>query len=192
MQMVTAAVKLKDTCSLEEKLWPTRQCIRKQRHYFAHKGPSSQSYGFSSNHIHTWELDHKEGWAPKNWCFQTVVQEKTLKNPLDSKEITPVNPKGNQLWIFFGRTDAEAETQYFGHVMQRAESLEKTLRLGKIEGRKRRWWQRMRWLDGTTNSMDMDLGGLRELVMDRGLACCSSWGCKELDTTERLNWTELL
>ena len=86
-----------------------RQRIKKQRHYFANKGPPSKSYGFSSSQVWMWELDHKESWAPKNWCFCTVVLEKTLKNPLDFKEIQPVNPKGNQSWIFIGRTDAEAE-----------------------------------------------------------------------------------
>ena len=83
--------------------------IKKQRHYFADKGPYSQSYGFSSSHVWMWELDHKEGWAPKNWCFWTVVLEKRLESPLDCKEIKPVHPKGNQSWIFTGRTDAEAE-----------------------------------------------------------------------------------
>jgi len=87
---------------------PTR-CIKKQRHHFADKGLSSQSYGFSSIQVHMWEVDHKKGWAPKNWCFWTVVLEKTLESPLYCKEIKPVNPKGNQSWIFIGRTDAEAE-----------------------------------------------------------------------------------
>ena len=87
-----------------------KQHIKKQRHHFANKGPSSQSYGFSSSHVCIWELDYKESWAPKNWCFWTVVLEKTLESPLDSKEIKPVHPKGNQSWIFIGRTDAEAET----------------------------------------------------------------------------------
>ena len=87
-----------------------RQHIKKQRHYFADKGPSSQSYGFSSSHIWMWELDYKESWVLKNWCFWTVVLEKTLESPLNSKEIQPVHPKGNQSWIFIGRTDAEAET----------------------------------------------------------------------------------
>ena len=82
--------------------------IKKQRHYFDNKGPSSQSYGFSSTHVWMWELDRKESWAPKNWCFWTVVLEKTLENPLDLKEIKPINSKGNQSWIFIGRTDAEA------------------------------------------------------------------------------------
>ena len=109
LQMVTTAMKLKDACSLEEKLWQNRQHIKRQRHYFASKGPSSQIYGFSSSHVCMWELDHKENWAPQNWCFWTVVLEKTLKSPLDSKEIQPVHPKGNQSWIFTGRTDAKAE-----------------------------------------------------------------------------------
>ena len=86
-----------------------RYHIKKQRHYFANKGPSSQGYGFSSSYVWMWELDHKEGWVPKNWCFQTVVLEKTLESPLDCKEIQPVNPKGSQSWIFTGRTDAKAE-----------------------------------------------------------------------------------
>ena len=86
----------------------SRQHIKKHAHHFADKGPSSQNYGFSSSPVWTWELDHKEGWAPKNWCFQTVVLEKTLESPLDTKEIKPVNPKGNQPWILIGRTDAEA------------------------------------------------------------------------------------
>ena len=87
-----------------------RQHIEKQRHYFSNKGPSSQSYGFSSSNVWMWELDHKEMWATKNWCFWTVVLEKTRESPLDCREIQPVNPKGNQSGIFIGRTDAEAET----------------------------------------------------------------------------------
>ena len=141
-----------------------RQHIEKQRHHFANKGPSSQSYGFSSSHVWRWELDHKEGWVPKNWCFWTMVLEKTLESSLDCMEIKPVNPKGNQPWIFIGRTDAEAPV--FGHLMWRANSLEKTLMLGKIEGQ-RRGQQRMRWLDTIINSMDMNLNKLPETVGDR-------------------------
>ena len=109
LQMVTVTMKLKDTCSLEDKLYQSRQHIKKQRHHFAVKGPSSQSYVFSSSHVWMWELDHKEGWVPKNWCLQIVVLEKTPESPLGCKKIKPVNPKGNQPWIFTGRTDAEAE-----------------------------------------------------------------------------------
>ena len=109
LQMVTAAMKLKDVCSLEEKSWQTRQHIKKPRHHFAAKGPFSQSYGFFSSHVWMWELDYKESWAPKHWCFWTVVLEKTLESPLDWKEINPVHLKGNQPWIFIRRTDAKTE-----------------------------------------------------------------------------------
>ena len=119
---------------------------------------------FPSSHVWMWELDHKEGWAPKNWCLWTVVWRRLLKSPLDCKEIKPVNPKGNQSWVFIGRTD----TQYFGHPMHRADLLEKTLMLGKIEGRRRRGWQRMRWLDGITDSTYASLSKLQKMVKYRG------------------------
>ena len=110
---MTVALKLKDTFFLKEKRWELRQRIKKQWHHFANKGPYNQSYHFSSSYVRMWKLDHKEGWAPKNWCFWTVVLEKTLESSLDSKEIKPVNPKGNQPWIFIARSDAEAETPVF-------------------------------------------------------------------------------
>ena len=107
---VAAAMKLKDACSLKKSYDQLRQHIKKQRHYFANKDPSSQSYGFSSSHVWVWEWDHKGGGVLKNWCFWILVLEKTLGSPLDYKEIQPVHPKGNQSWIFIGRTDAEAKT----------------------------------------------------------------------------------
>ena len=107
--MVTAAMKLQDACSLEEKPQQTWQSIKNQTHRFADKGLFSQSYSFSSGHVWLWELDHKEGWVLKKWYFWIMVLEKTLESPLDCKEIKPVNPKGNQPWMFIGRTDAEAE-----------------------------------------------------------------------------------
>ena len=157
LQMVTAAMKLKDACSLGKSFDKPRHHIKKQRRYFVSKGLSSQSYGFSSSHVWMWELDYKERWAQKSWCFWTVVLEKTLESPLDCNEIQPVHPKGDQSSVFIGRTDAEAENPILGHLMWRADSFEKTLMLGGIVGRRRRGRPRMRWTDGITDSMDMSL-----------------------------------
>ena len=120
--------------------------MKKQRHHFANKRLSSQSYGFSSSHVQIWELNHKEYWAPKNWCFWIMVLEKTLESPLDCKEIRPVNPEGNNSKYSLERLMLKLKLQYFGHLMRQANSLEKTLMLGKTEGKRRRGWQRMRWL----------------------------------------------
>ena len=140
-----------------------------------------------------WALDYKESWAPKNWCFWTVVLEKTLKSPVDCQEIQPVHPKGDQSWIFIRRTGAEAKTPIPGHLMQRTDSLEKTLMLGKIEGRRRRGWQRMRWLDCITDSMDKSLGGLRELWGAGRPGVLQPMGSQIVghDWATELNWAEL-
>ena len=170
-----------------------RQHIEKQRYYFANKGPSSQGYGFSSSHVWMWDSDYKESWAPENWCFWTVVFEKTLESSLDCKEIQPVHPKGDWSWLFIEGLMLKLKLQYFGHLMQTADAFIKTLMLGKIEGRRRRGRQSMRWLHGITDSMDMSLEWSPGVGDGHGdLVCCSSWGRKESDTTERLNWTELI
>ena len=134
-----------------------RKHIKKQRHYFANKGLSSQGYGFSSSHVWMWELDYKESWEPKIWCFWTMVLEKTLESPWTARRsnrsiLKKIRPECSWEGLML-----KLKLQYFGHLMRRTDSLEKTLMLGKIEGGKRRGWQRMRWLDGITNSMDMSL-----------------------------------
>ena len=166
-----------------------RQHIKKQRQHFAERGSYSQSCGFSTSHVWMWELDHKESWVPKNWCFQTEVLEKTLESPLNCKEIQPVNSEGDQPWDFFGRNDAKAETPVLWPPHADLTHW-KRLTLGGIGGRRRRGRQRMRWLDGMNDSMDVNLSELRELVMDREAWRAGIHGVSK-SWTQLSDWTEL-
>ena len=163
-----------------------RQCIKKQRQHFAYKGPYSQTYGFSSSHVWLWELDHKEGWALKNWCFQTVVLRRLLQVPWTARRskqliLKEINPE-----YLLARLMLRLELQYFGLLMQRTDSLEEILILAKTEGKRSRGQQSMRWLDSINDSRDMNLSGRQwhpTLVLlpgkshgQRSLVGCSPWG----------------
>ena len=191
LQMVTAAMKLKTLTPWKESYDQPRQQIIKQRLYFVNKGPSSQGHGFSSSHVWMWELDCEESWAPKNWCFWTVVLEKTLESPLDCKEIQPVHPKGDQSWVFIGRADVEAETPMLWPPDVKNWLIWKDPNAGKDWRREEKgitedemvgWHHR---LNGHEFGWTLGVGDGHG-----GLACCGSWGHKESDTTEQLNWTE--
>ena len=170
-----------------------RQHIKKQRHHFANKVPSGQSYGFSSSHVWMWELDYKESWTPENWYFWTVVLEKTLESPLDCKEIQPVNPKGNQPWIIIGKTDAEAETPIHWSPAVKNCLIWKDPDAGRDWGQEEKGatedemagWHH--WLDGRESEWTPGVGDGQG-----GLACCDSWGHRVgHDWATELNWTEL-
>ena len=168
-----------------------RQHIKKQRHYFANKCPSSQTYGFSSSHIWMWVLDYSESWALTNWCFWTVVLEKTLESLLDCKEIKPVSPKWNQFEYSLEGLMLKLKFQYFGHLMLRIDSLEKTLMLVKIEGKRR--GHDKGWNGWVVSPTHWTWFGQASGVGDGqgSLACWSPWGGKESDIPERMNLTDV-
>ena len=169
-----------------------RQDIKKQRHYFANKGLSSQGYGFSGGHVWMWELDCEESWAPKNWCFWTVVLEKTLESPLDCKEIQPVHSKGGQPWDFFGGNDTEAETLILWPPHAKSWLIGKDADAGKGWGQEEKGTTedemagRHHWLDGYESEWTPGVGDGQG-----GLACCGSWGRRvRHDWATELNWRQ--
>ena len=179
LQMVTAAMKLEMLSPWKDNYNKPGHCVKEQRHHFAKKGLYSQSYGLSSSHVWMWELDQKEGWSLKNQLFRILRLEKTLESLLDCKEVKRVNPKGNQPWIFTGRTDTKADVPILWPRDAKSQLIGKTLMLGKTEGRRRRGWQRMKYLDGIIDTMYMSLSKLRDSEEHENLACRSSSGCKE-------------
>ena len=192
LQMVIAAMKLKDTTHWKESYDQPRQFIKKQRHYFANKDLSSQGYGFSSTHGWMWELDYKESWAPQNWCFWTMVLENTLESFLDCKEIQPVHPKGDQSWVFIGRTDVEAETPILWPPDAESWLIWNDPDAGKHRGQKEKGTAEDEMV-GWHHQLNGHGFGWTPGVGDGqgGLEYCGSWGHKESDMTERLNWTEV-
>ena len=166
LQMVTAAMKLKDPSSLEVKLWPTQTAYYKAETLLCQQGSISQSYDFSSSHVWVWELDHKEGWTPKNWCFWSVMLEKTLESPLNCK-IKPLSPKGNHFWIFIGRTDAETEAPVLWPSDVKSQLIWKHCDAGKDWRQEEKGTTEVEMAGWNHDSMDMSLTKLREIVKDR-------------------------
>ena len=162
--------------------------VENQRRYSTDKGPHSQVYGPPSGHVWLWELDPKEGRTPKNWCLRTVVLERTCESPLDSEEIKAANLKEINPEYSVKGLMLKLKLQYFGHLMQKADSLEKSLTLEKIEGRRRRGCQRMRWLDGIIDAMDLNLSKPLEMVRDREAWCAAVHGLTKSWTRLR-DWT---
>ena len=168
-----------------------REHIKKQRHYFANKGPSDQGFGFTSGHVWMWELDCEESWAPKNWCFWIVVLEKIFESPLGCKEIQPVHFKGNQSWVFFGRTDAKAETPILWPLDAKNWLIGKDLDDGRDRGQEEKGTAEDEITGWHHNSMDMSLGELQELVIDREAWRAVIYGVAK-SWTRLNNWTELI
>ena len=168
-----------------------RQHTKKQRHYFANKGPSSQSYGFSGSHVQMWELDHKEGWAPKNWCFWTMMLEKILKSPMDCEKIKPVNLKGNEPWIFIGRTDAEAEAPVLWPSDAKNWLIGKASDAGKYWGQEERAMTEDEMIGCIIDTVDMILSKLQEIVNDREAWHDAAHGITKSRTWLR-DWTTII
>jgi len=174
-------MKLKDACW--RKAMTNLDSILKSRDINWHQKSDSQSYSFSSNHVWMWEFNHKEDWVLKNWCFWIVGLEKTFESPLDSKAIKPVNPKEINSEYSLEGLILKLKVQYFGHLMQRVNSLEKTMMLGKIEGKRRKGQQKMRWLYSIIDTVDMNLSKLQETVKDREALCVAVHGVTKSQTT---------